>query len=38
MGGNHRAIDFYLCRGWTPTSLTRHGPQEVDYITYELSC
>lgn len=34
--GNHRAIAFYRRRGWTPTSLTRPGPQGLDFISYEL--
>jgi GNAT superfamily N-acetyltransferase len=35
--GNHGAIGFYRRRGWVPTSRTRPGPQELDFVTYRLS-
>ena len=34
--GNTRAIEFYLRRGWTPTSNTRPGPQGLEFVTYRL--
>jgi len=34
--GNTRATNFYVRRGWTPTSLSRPGPQGFDFITYRL--
>lgn len=35
--GNRRAIDFYERRGWTPTSTTRPGPQDLPFVTYRLA-
>lgn len=35
--GNTRATSFYVRRGWTPTTMTRPGPQGFDYITYRLA-
>jgi ribosomal protein S18 acetylase RimI-like enzyme len=34
--GNRRAIDFYLRRGWAPTTTSRPGPQDLDFTTYRL--
>lgn len=34
--GNARAIAFYLKRGWVPTTTTRPGPGDLDYVTYRL--
>ena len=34
--GNARATNFYLRRGWTPTTTTRPGPQDFDFVTYRL--
>ena len=33
---NARAVAFYVRRGWVPTSQTRPGPQDVDFVTYHL--
>ena len=32
--GNRRAIDFYLRRGWAPTTTSRPGPKGLDFVTY----
>lgn len=33
---NQRAINFYLHRGWIPTSESRPGPQDVNFVGYRL--
>ncbi|QBR94244.1 GNAT family N-acetyltransferase [Nocardioides euryhalodurans] len=34
--GNPRAIAFYERRGWTATTRTRPGPEQLHYVTHEL--
>lgn len=34
--GNRRAIEFYQRRGWAVTATSRPGPQDLDFVTYQL--
>jgi ribosomal protein S18 acetylase RimI-like enzyme len=33
---NSRAIEFYRRRGWIPTETVRPGPQDAEFVTYQL--
>jgi ribosomal protein S18 acetylase RimI-like enzyme len=35
--GNARATNFYVRRGWTPTTTSRPGPQNLDFVLYRLA-